>query len=153
MNQMAGLKMQHVPYKGSGSALNDLIAGHVTMAIDNMPALLPQVSSGKLRGLAVASSKRSVAAPNIPTVAESGLKGYVVTAWKGLLAPAGTPEAVIARLHDAAVKVLAAPEVRDRMIASGAETVGGTPAQFAEMIRQETIKWSALVKSTGVSAE
>ncbi|MGH8784466.1 MAG: Bug family tripartite tricarboxylate transporter substrate binding protein [Cupriavidus necator] len=153
MNQMAGLTMQHIPYKGSGPALNDLIAGHVTMAIDNMPALLPQVKSGKLRALAVASTKRATAAPDIPTVDEAGLKGYVVTAWKGLMAPAGTPAPVIAKLHDVTVKVLADPEIRKRMIALGAEPVGDTPAHFAQTLREETAKWAALVKSTGASIE
>lgn len=153
MNQMAGLKMQHIPYKGSGPALNDLIAGQVTMAIDNMPALLPQAKAGKLRALAVASDKRAAAAPDIPTVAESGLKGYVVMAWKGLMAPAGTPQPVINKLHDAMVKILAMPEVRERMISLGAEPVGNTPAQFADVIRRETGQWAALIKSTGTTVE
>jgi len=153
MNQMTGLKMQHIPYKGSGPALNDLISGQVTMAIDNMPALLPQVKAGKLRALAVASDKRAAAAPEIPTVSESGLKGYVVMAWKGLMAPAGTPQPIISKLHDVMVKIIAIPEVRERMISLGAEPVGDTPAQFADVIRIETVQWSALIKSTGTTVE
>jgi tripartite-type tricarboxylate transporter receptor subunit TctC len=153
MNQMAGLSMQHVPYKGSGPALNDLLAGHVTMAIDNMPALLPQVKSGKLRAIAVASPKRATAAPDIPTMEEAGLKGYTVSAWKGLMAPAATPPAIIARLNAAAVKVLADPEVRSRMIAMGAEPVGDTPDHFAKTLRDESASWAKLVKSTGASLE
>lgn len=153
MNQMAGLKMQHIPYKGSGPALNDLIAGQVTMAIDNMPALLPQAKGGKLRALAVASDRRAAAAPDVPTVAESGLKGYVVMAWKGLMAPAGTPQPIIAKLHDAIVKIIALPEVRERMTSLGAEPVGSTPAQFAELIRKETGEWAKLIKSTGTTLE
>lgn len=153
MNQMAGLKMQHIPYKGSGPALNDLISGQVTMAIDNMPALLPQVKAGKLRALAVASDKRAAAAPEIPTVSESGLKGYVVMAWKGLMAPAGTPQPIINKLHDVMVKIIAIPEVRERMVSLGAEPVGNTPAQFADVIRVETVQWSALIKSTGTTVE
>ncbi|MBU1360523.1 MAG: tripartite tricarboxylate transporter substrate binding protein [Gammaproteobacteria bacterium] len=149
LNQKAGLSMLHVPYKGSGAALNDLIAGHVTMAIDNMPALLPQVQAGKLRAIAVASTHRASAAPDIPTMEEAGLKGYVVGAWKGLMAPAGTPAPIIAKLHDAAVKVLADPEVRKRLVALGAEPVGDTPEQFAKTLREESKQWSALVKSTG----
>ena len=153
MNQMAGLTMLHVPYKGSGAALNDLIAGHVTMAIDNMPALLPQVQAGKLRAIAVASPRRAAAAPDVPTIDEAGLNGYVVGAWKGLMAPAGTPAPIIAKLHDAAIKVLADPEIRQRLIALGAEPVGDTPEQFAKTLREETAKWSALVKSTGTTIE
>jgi tripartite-type tricarboxylate transporter receptor subunit TctC len=153
MNQMAGLKMQHIPYKGSAPALNDLISGQVTMAIDNMPALLPQVKAGKLRALAVASDKRAAAAPDIPTISESGLKGYVVMAWKGLMAPAGTPQPIIDKLHDAIVKIIAAPEMRERMISLGAEPVGNTPAQFADTIRRETLQWGALIKSTGTTVE
>jgi tripartite-type tricarboxylate transporter receptor subunit TctC len=153
MNQMAGLKMQHIPYKGSAPALNDLISGQVTMAIDNMPALLPQVKAGKLRALAVASDKRAAAAPDIPTISESGLKGYVVMAWKGLMAPAGTPQQIIDKLHDAIVKIIAAPEMRERMISLGAEPVGNTPAQFADTIRRETLQWGALIKSTGTTVE
>ena len=153
MNQMAGLKMRHIPYKGSGPALNDLVAGHVTMAIDNMPALLPQVQGGKLRALAVASDRRAAAAPDIPTVAESGLKGYVVMAWKGLMAPATTPQPVIARLQAAVAKIIAIPEMRERMLSVGAEPVGSTPQQFAELIRRETTEWAALIKSTGTTLE
>ena len=153
MNQMAGLTMLHVPYKGSGAALNDLIAGNVTMAIDNMPALLPQVQAGKLRAIAVASAHRATAAPDVPTMEEAGLKGYVVGAWKGLMAPAGTPAPIIAKLHDAAVKVLADPGIRQRLIALGAEPVGDTPEHFAKTLRKETAQWAALVKSTGTTIE
>ena len=153
MNQVAGLTMQHVPYKGSGPALNDLLAGHVTMAIDNMPAFLPQVKAGKLRAIAVASPKRASAAPDIPTFDEAGLKGYTVSAWKGLMAPAATPPAIIQRLHAAAVKVLADPEIRSRMIAMGAEPVGDTPEQFGKTLREESASWATLVKSTGATLE
>ncbi len=153
MNKMAGLKMQHIPYKGSGPALNDLISGQVTMAIDNMPALLPQAKAGKLRALAVASDKRAAAAPEIPTISESGLKGYVVMAWKGLMAPIGTPQPILGKLHATMIKILAMPEVREKMISLGAEPVGSTPAQFADLIHKETAEWAALIKSTGTTLE
>jgi len=153
MNQMAGLKMLHVPYKGTGPAMADLLAGNVTLAIDNMPPYLPQVKAGKLRALAVASLERAKAAPDIPTIAESGLPGYSVSAWKGLMAPAGTPRPVIARLHEAVVKALASPELQKRMIETGAEPVGNTPEQFGAFIQEESRKWSALVKSTGTVLE
>lgn len=153
MNQMAGLTMLHVPYKGTGAAVIDLIAGRVTMAIDNMPALLPHVQTGELRAIGVASALRATGAPDIPTIEEAGLKGYVVGAWKGLMAPAGTPAPVIAKIHDAAVKVLADPEIRKRLIALGAEPVGDTPEQFGKTLREETEKWAKLVKSTGTKID
>ncbi|MCY0855861.1 Bug family tripartite tricarboxylate transporter substrate binding protein [Cupriavidus sp. D39] len=153
LNQSAGIKLQHVPYKGSGPAVADLIAGHITLMIDNMPALLPYVQSGRLRALAVASDKRASALPDVPTVEEAGLKGYVVTAWKGLMAPAGTPRPIIAKLHDATVKILAKPQIRKRLVDLGAEPVGNTPEQFAALIRSDTAWWAALVKSTGTTLD
>ena len=153
LNQSAGIKLQHVPYKGSGPAVADLIAGHITMMIDNMPALLPYVQSGRLRALAVASDKRASALPDVPTMEEAGLKGYVVTAWKGLMAPAGTPRPIIARLHDATAKILARPQMRKRLVDLGAEPVGNTPEQFAAQIRSDTAWWAALVRSTGTTLD
>lgn len=153
LNKSAGIKLQHVPYKGSGPAVADLIAGHITLMIDNMPALLPYVQSGRLRALAVASDKRASALPDVPTVEEAGLKGYVVTAWKGLMAPAGTPRPIIAKLHDATVKILAKPQIRKRLVDLGAEPVGSTPEQFAAQLRSDTAWWAALVKSTGTTLD
>lgn len=153
MNQAAGLKMLHVPYKGTSAAVSDLLAGHVTMAIDNMPALLPQVKAGRLRALAVASEGRAVAAPDIPTMDEAGLAGYVVPAWKGLMAPAGTPRPIIEKLHAAMLKMLAMPDVQRRMINLGAEPAGGTSEKFGELIKADTAKWAAVVKSTGISLD
>jgi len=148
-NQLAGTTLAHIPYKGSGPAINDLIAGQTTMMVDNMPALLPHVQSGRLRAIAVASEKRVATVPDVPTAIESGLKGYVITAWKGLMVPAGTPRAVIDKLHAAAVKVLAKPDVRKRLLDLGAEPAGTTPEQYAKQIKAETASWAALVKSTG----
>ncbi|MCA3206495.1 tripartite tricarboxylate transporter substrate binding protein [Cupriavidus sp.] len=148
LNQTAGLKMQHVPYKGSGPAVADLIAGHITLMIDNMPAIWPHVQSGKLRALAVTSEKRASGATDVPTAEEAGLKGYVVTAWKGLMVPAQTPRPIVDRLNQAMVKVLARPEIRKRLIEQGAESVGNTPEQFAQQIKADTAWWAALVKST-----
>jgi tripartite-type tricarboxylate transporter receptor subunit TctC len=153
LNQKAGLKMQHVPYKGTSPALSDLIGGHITLMIDNMPALLPAVKSGTLRAIAVPSEHRAAAAPDIPTFAEEGMPGFVITAWKGLMVPAGTPQPVIDRLHDAIVKVLARPDVRQKLLDLGAEPVGNTPAQFAVQIKDETEFYSKLVKSTGASID
>ena len=148
LNQTAGIKLQHVPYKGTGPAVADLMAGHITLMIDNMPALLPHVQSGKLRALAVTSDKRASALPDLPTAEEAGLKGYVVTAWKGLMVPAGTPRAVIDKLNAATLKILAKPQMRKRLIDLGAEPVGNTPEQFAQQIRSDASWWATLVKST-----
>ena len=148
-NQMAGTSMTHVPYKGSGPAVSDLVAGQITVMIDNMPALLPQVQGGRLRALGVASETRASGAPDIPTVSESGLPGFTVTAWKGHMAPAATPKPIIARLHDASVKALAKPAIRKRLVELGAEPAGTTPEEFGTLIARDTKSWAALVKSTG----
>lgn len=149
LNQMAGLKMQHIPYKGTGPAATDLIGGQISMMIDNMPALLPYVQSGSLRALAVAGEKRTSAAPNVPTFAEAGLKDYRLTAWKGLMAPAGTPPEIINKLHDVVVMALTKPDFRKRLVDLGADPVGNTPQEFAALIQSETVWWANLVKSTG----
>ncbi|QKH39220.1 tripartite tricarboxylate transporter substrate binding protein [Achromobacter pestifer] len=153
LNQRAGTELLHVPYKGTGPAITDLLAGHITMMIDNMPPLLPYVQSGKLRALAVASQARAESMPDVPTAKEAGLDGYVVTAWKGLMVPAGTPGPVIERLHVAVTQALASPEMKKRLVELGAEPVGGSPAQFAEQIRNDTAWWAALIKSTGTTLD
>ena len=147
-NQLTGTTIAHVPYKGTGPAINDLIAGQVAMMIDNMPALWPHVQSGRLRALAVTTEKRSGAAPDLPTLNESGAKGLVFSAWKGLMVPAATPEAIVKRLHEASVKALAKPELRKKLVDLGADPVGSTPEQFAAQIKDETVTWAKLVKST-----
>jgi tripartite-type tricarboxylate transporter receptor subunit TctC len=152
-NQLAGTTMVHVPYKGTGPALNDLLAGQIAMMIDNMPALWPHVQSGKLRALAVSTDKRATTAPEVPTLSESGVKGLAFGAWKGLMVPAATPTDIVDRLHAASTKALAKPEFRKRLIELGAEPVGNTPAQFAAVIKTETASWAALVKSTGTKLD
>ncbi|KRC73093.1 Tripartite tricarboxylate transporter family receptor [compost metagenome] len=149
LKQQAGLQAEHVPYKGTGPAVTDLVAGHIDFMIDNMPALLPQVKAGSLRALAVPSDQRATAAPDIPTFDEAGQKGFVVMAWKGLMAPAGTDPAVIERLHAAVVKALQDPQLRARFQELGAEPLGSTPAEFAKQIADETAWWAKLVQSTG----
>lgn len=153
LNQQAGTQMLHVPYKGTGPAITDLLAGHITMMIDNMPPLLPYVQSGKLRALAVAGDARAQAIPDTPTAKEAGLDNYVVTAWKGLMVPAGTPAPIIARLHDAAAKALASPDMKKRLVELGAAPIGSTPAQFADQITKDTQWWAALIKSTGTKLD
>ena len=152
-NQMAGTQMVHVPYKGSAPAMNDLISGQITVMIDNMPALLPQVQAGRLRALGVASPSRASGAPDIPTVAESGLSGFNVTAWKGLMAPAGTPKPIVAKLNEVAVAAVAKPEIRKRLVDLGAEPGGGSPEDFGALIAKDSRSWAALVKSTGARVD
>ena len=149
----AGIDIVNVPYKGTGQAVTDLIGGQVQMMMINMIAALPQVKSGKLRGLAVTTLKRSSVMPETPTVAESGLPGFEVTSWHAFFAPAKTPAPIAARLHDAAVKVLALPDVRERFVSQGLEPAGTTPQQLASYIREETVKYAKLIKQVGIKAE
>ena len=152
-NQLAGVNLQHVPYKGSGPAVSDLIAGQFAVMIDNMAPLWPHVQAGRLRALAVAGDKRAAAAPDLPTMQEQGMKGFAVWGWKALMAPVGTPQPVLDKLHAAAVKVLAKPAVAKRLSDLGSEPVGSTPAELATLVQQETRTWAALVKSTGASID
>lgn len=149
LRQQAKIDLLHVPYKGTGPAITDLLAGNITMMIDNMPPLLPHVQSGKLRALAVTSDDRAETLPDTPTAKQAGLADYVIPAWKGLMVPAGTPQAVVARLNSAATKALSDPEIKKRLIALGAKPIGSTPAQFAQQISKDTQWWAALIKSTG----
>ncbi|MDQ6619355.1 MAG: tripartite tricarboxylate transporter substrate binding protein [Pseudomonadota bacterium] len=150
---MTGVQMTHVPYKGSAPALTDLMGGQVQVMFDNLPPSLPHIKAGKLRALAVTSSTRSPALPDVPTVAEAGVPGYEASSWFGVLAPAGTPPAVIARLNGEVAKWLATPEAKERMASLGANAVGGSPEDFAAHIRAETAKWAKVVKESGAKAE
>lgn len=149
----AGVDMPHIPYKGSAPALTDLMGGQVDLMFDSMITALPHVKSGRLRALGVTGTKRSPALPDVPTIAEAALPGYSAVGWTGLVVPAGTPPAVIAKLHDAAVKALATPEIRDTFIAQAAEPVGSSPQQFAAFMRDETKKWAQAVKDSGAVAD
>ena len=149
---MAGVDMTHVPYKGSAPAVTDLVAGQVPVAFVDLVSALPQIRAGKVRGIAVASGKRTMTAPEIPTVAESGVPGYDAVGWFGLVAPAGTPPDVIARLNAETVRILALPEVRDRALATGAEPSTGSSAEFAAFIASEIPKWERVVKASGAKA-
>jgi tripartite-type tricarboxylate transporter receptor subunit TctC len=151
--QMTGVDIVHVPYKGSAPAITDLLGGQVSMMFDNMPSGLPHVKAGKLRALGVTSAKRSAAAPEIPTIAESGVPGYEVDSWFGILAPAGTPREIVNKLNVEIVRILRMPEVKQRLAEQGAEPVGNTPEQFAEHIRKETIKWARVVKASGAKVD
>lgn len=148
----ARIDMVHVPYKGAGPAVNDLIAGHTQMMITGVSLVLPHVRSGRLRALGVTSRKRIAAMPDTPAIAES-LPGYEVTTWYGLLVTARTPPGIIARLNEETVKAVAHAEVGPRLAAAGIEAETGTSDQFAAMIRSETLKWGKLIKATGVAAQ
>ncbi len=148
----AGIRMNHVPYKGTGPALTDTISGQVTLLFGSVVASLPHVKSGRLRALAVTSSQRSAAAADIPTVAESGLPGYEVLDWSSLLAPRGTPPTVVDRLNGDVRKVLAQKEVIERLQQNGLAPGGGTPDQLMDMIRREMEMWRKVVAAAGIKA-
>jgi len=150
---MAGITLTHVPYKGSGPGLTDLSAGRLAVAFSTALSVVPFVKGGRLRAIAVTSSARSAFMPDLPTVAESGLPGYEAGSWYGIVAPASTPRPIISRLHAEIVKVLALPDVRDRLVSQGIDPVGNTPDQFAAYIRAEIVKWAKIIKATGVTAE
>ncbi len=150
---MAGINIVHIPFKGSPAAVIGVIAGQIALAIPNIPPALPHVRSGKLKALAVTTAKRAAGVPELPTVAESGLPGYEATAWFGVLAPAATPPQIIARLNAAIVKIAHAREMQDRLMAEGADAVGNTPEQFAQIIRNDIAKWAKVVKASGARAD
>jgi len=150
---MAGVKMVHVPYKGATPAIADIIAGHIEVYFGAMVSTLPHARSNRLRALGVTSLKRVDAAKDIATLDEQGLKGYETGSWFGMAVPTGTPQAIISKLHAESTRALQAPDLRDRMIAEGAEFVGDTPAQFAAYIRSEIEKWGRAVKASGAKVD
>jgi tripartite-type tricarboxylate transporter receptor subunit TctC len=150
---MTGVRMTHVPYKGTGQGIIDVLAGQVRVMTPSVLTALPYTRSGRLRALGVSSAKRSSAAPDIPTIAEAGVPGYEATQWFGILAPAGTPRAIVDRWHRETVRALKDPEVRDRLVADGADPVGSSPEEFAAYIRSESVKWAKVVKDVGIKPE
>jgi tripartite-type tricarboxylate transporter receptor subunit TctC len=150
---MAGVDMVHVPYKGSSPALTDLIGGQVQVMFDNLPSALPQIKGGKLRAIAVTSLKRAPALPDIPTINESGLPGFEASSWFGVLAPAGTPAPIVARINAEVNKWLQSADAREKLISQGAEAAGGSPEQFAAHIRAESDKWAKVVKASGAKVD
>ncbi len=152
-NTLAGVKMQHIPYKGRAQAVPDLLGGRITMIFDNMPSALPLVKGGEVRAIAVTSSARSAAAPDIPTLAESGLPGFEASSWFALLAPAGLPKDVQARINTETARVLAMPDVREKLTQLGLEIAPGTPEALAAHIQLETAKWAKVVKESGAKLD
>ncbi len=150
---MTGVDMVHVPYKGGGPAVTALLGGQVQLNFATIPSVLPHVRAGKLRAVAVTTIKRSPAAPEVPTIAESGVPGYDHGPWNGMLAPAKTPKAIITMLNAAVSKIVHLPEAKAVLVYEGAEPVGNTPEQFAAIIRTETAKWEKVIKAAGIKAD
>src|SRR5258706_2070023 len=150
---LAKIRLVHIPYKGSVPALTDLIAGQINMYFSNILSAVPYVKGGRLRGLGVTSAKRSVVAPDIPAIAEAGLPGYEDYNWYGVLAPKGTPKAIVDKLHTDIVQVVRSREVEDRLTKDGAEVIANTPVEFAKFIRKEIQKYAQIIKQSGLRTE
>ena len=150
---MTGVRLTHIPYKGVGPALTDVIGGLVPVMFAGTPGALPHVRSGKLRALAIASAARSSAAPEVPTVDEAGVPGYYYAAWVGYLAPAGTPREIVGRLNADIIRAINAPEVREKLVAIGFETQTGTPEEFAQLIVRERARMARLVRDAGLKSD
>lgn len=149
-----GIFMTHIPYRGSGPAMTDMLAGAMDVMFDNLPSAMPHIQSGGLKAFAVTSAVRSTALPDVPTVAEAGnLPGFEASSWFGLLAPAGTPADIVARIQQETAKALGSPAVKERLLAQGAIPGGNTPAEFATMIQSEITKWAAVVKASGARVD
>jgi len=150
---MAGVQMNHIPYKGTGPLITDLIAGQVSVTIASAVPLIPQVRAGKLRGLAVTGNKRAGALPELPTIAEAGVPGYEVINWFGVVAPAGTPKAIGVRINADLNKALTTRALIDSLYAQGADPAGGSIAEFAAMIRRDLVKWEKVVRESGARVD
>ena len=150
---MSGTEMQHIPYKGSPPALQDVMGGQVTMTFDNITTAWTLAKAGKLRALAVTTAKRSSIAPDVPTLAESGLPGFEVGSWQGVFAPAGTPPAIVKRLNAEIVKALNLPDVREKLAGLGAEIVADSPEEFSALVKAEVVKWADVVKKSGAKVD
>ena len=150
---MAGIDIAHVPYKGTGPGLNDLLGGQVQLAIFGIPPVLPHIRSGKLRALGVTGKQRSAELADVPTVDEAGVPGYEMNPWYGLLAPAGTPPPILRRLSAEVTRIVRTAEMREKLAAQGAEPGGGTPEETAAMIRADTVLWTRVIREAGIRSE
>jgi len=152
-NLVAGTKLVHIPYKGVNLAMQDVLSGNVHLVFIGIPAAAPHIKAGKLRALALVAPQRSSALPDVPTVAEAGLPDFEVTTWYGVLAPAGTPRNIINRLNGELVKIMHAPELREKLAATGTEPLTSTPEEFSAYIRKEIAKWGDVIRKAGVKAD
>lgn len=149
----AGVELIHVPYKGSSQSISDLIGGRVMLTMDSLVQSLPHIKAGRLKALAVLGPRRTELLPEVPTVAESGLPGYALTNWFGLLAPAGTPKEVVSRIHGDAAKALKEPDLKKRIADLGADVVGNSPEEFGAAMRAESAQWAEIIKAANIRAE
>jgi len=145
LNAMAKIKLEHIPYKGTGPALTDLLGGRVQVMFNSAVSIMPQVRAGKLRAIAMTATQRSPAIPDVPTVAESGIPGYEAASWYGVLAPAKTPRPIIMKLNGEIVRIAQAPDVRERLAADGADPIGSSPEAFAVHIKRELARWARVI--------
>ena len=152
-SHLTGIRMTHIPYKGGPQALSDVISGEIAMIITGLPPTLPQVKAGKVRALAVTTTKRTPSLPEIPTVAEAGVAGYEHTLWNGMFAPVKTPAAIVTKVSEDLARVMRLPEVQERFAALGIEPVGNSPQQFDRFFRAEVEKWAKVVKATGIQGD
>ena len=150
---MSGINLTHVPYKGGGPAVISLVSGETSMLFATIPSAIQHIQSGRLRGLAVSRAQRNPALPDVPTVAEAGVPGFEAIEWNGVMVPAGTPAAVIRRIHQAIAKALAAPAMKDRIVQVGAEVVGSSPEEFTAFIKSEFSAWARVIKEVGITVE
>ena len=150
---MAGIELTHIPYKGAALALTDVIGGQIQMSFSQPLIVLPHLKTGRVKALAITSAKRSTALPEFPTVAESGVPGYESSSWQGIVVPAGTPPAIITRLHTELVKGLRAKDIGERLAAEGTDPGGNSPAEFGAYIKREIAKWAKVVKDAGIKTE
>jgi len=153
LKMMAGIDMVHVPYKGTGPAIADVMAGQVNWMFSDALAAAPQIAGGKLRGLAVTSAKRFPLVPDLPTMAEAGVPGFVATGWTALMGPAGVPRPIVARLNAEVVKVLPLPDVKEKLAGDGSEFGKNTPEEFSAYLREEIAKWAKVIKASGAKVE
>lgn len=153
INAMAGIKLTHVPYKGAAPVVTELLGAQLPLGIVALPAAIQHVKAGRLNALGVSSAKRSVFAPDVPTIAESGLPGYEVENWQGLLVPAGTPKHILGKLHADTIRILQSPDVKDRLFSQGFEVTTSSPEQFSAYLKADIAKWAKLVKASGASVD
>jgi tripartite-type tricarboxylate transporter receptor subunit TctC len=152
-NIVAGVKLVHVPYKGVNLAMNDVLSGRIQLVVIGIPATVPNIKAGKLRALALVAPRRSPVLPDVPTVAEAGLPNFEVTTWYGILAPAGTPKAIVVRLNAELAKIMHSPELKERLDALATDPVTSTPEEFAGLIKREIAKWREVVREAGLKAD